>query len=153
MTSALEPYSRHFLNCCVYAPRYKVGWLTGAPLAGKTRLARALAAEHGWHYLDYTLDTGYFDMLITTISTYSPDDLIRDLWQWCRACPAAVLICDHLDALLATWSGAQRRVFVARLSQAQDLPCGVMIVTHLLTCRDFTFLRSEVQQTCIHLQE
>lgn len=153
MTNELERFSAHFLDCCVYAPRYRVGWLTGAPLAGKTTLARALAREHGWHYLDYTLDAGYFDMLATTISTYGPDDLVRDLRQWCRACVAPVLICDHLDALLATWSHDQRHVFVARLSQQQYLPCGVIVVTHLLRCQELASLRPELSRACIHLEE
>ncbi len=153
MMNQQERFSAHFLAYCVHAPRYKVGWLTGAPLVGKTRLARNLAAEHGWHYLDYTLDAGYFETLTTTISTYAPDDLVRDLRQWCGACGAPVLICDHLDALLATWSHDQRRVFVARLSQEQYLPCGLIVVTHLLRCQELAFLRPELSRACIHLEE
>lgn len=134
MTSVLKHAMEQFQWCCIQQPRYRVAWLTGMPLSGKTYLARQIAAQCGWHYLDYTLTPGYFDTLTTTIATYHPENFLQALQSWIHTCPAPVLIVDELDALLATWSNDQRRVWASKVSRMTALPCGVLLVSHLLDC-------------------
>jgi hypothetical protein len=120
MTILLERTTQQ-LQWCFQQPRYKVAWLTGPPLSAKTALARQLSTTHGWHYLDYTLTAGYFDTLKPTISTYHPEPLLADMHVWVKTCPAPVLVVDELDALLATWSPDQRRVWASRASRMSYL--------------------------------
>lgn len=153
MNEQFDSISQHFVRHCIHATRYRVGWLTGIPCSGKTTLARSLAEVHQWQYIDYTLDEGYLDALTTEISSYTLDDLVRDIRMWCDKCCAPVLIIDHIDAILTTWAYDQRRVWVNRLCQQQYLPCGLIVVSHLFTCEDFAFLRPELQQSCIYISE
>lgn len=132
MTPLFQRATQHVQWSCIQQPRYRVAWLIGPPMSGKTTLARQLSETHAWQYLDYTLTPGYFDRLTTTIEHYLPDNLLSALQTWVHACAAPVLIVDELDALLATWSPEQRRVWASKASRLPNLPCGVLIVTHLL---------------------
>ncbi len=137
---------------CVHEPRYRVAWLTGPPLSGKTLLARRLCDAHGWHYLDYTLTPGYFDALADTIATYRAEDLIAAVKGWCATCVARVLVVDELDAVLTTWSLDQRDVWANQVSRLAYLSCGVVLVTHLFSCtRLATFLPDGGQRSCLTL--
>lgn len=137
---------------CVHEPRYRVAWLTGPPLSGKTLLARRLCDAHGWHYLDYTGTPGYFDTLADTLATYRPDDLTAALQSWCAGCAAPVLVVDEIDSVLAIWFHDQRSVWANRVSRLPYLSCGVVIVTHLFTCDTLaTFLPDGSQRCCLTL--
>lgn len=120
------------LTRCFQQPRYRVAWLTGSACSGKSALARRLCEAYGWRYLNYTLTPGHFDQLRNSIATYQPGDLVAALRAWCAACPAPALVVDELDALLACWSSDQRRQWAAQTSRLAYLPCGVLLVTHLL---------------------
>lgn len=152
MTDLFAHANRQLTAWCVHEPRYRVAWLTGPPLSGKTILAQRLCAEHGWHYLDYTGTPGYFDTLADTIATYRPDNLVQAVTTWCDTCPAPVLVVDELDAVLATWSLDQRTVWANRVSRLPYLPCGVVIVTHLCTCTTLSpVLPDGGQRSCLSL--
>jgi hypothetical protein len=152
MTDLFTHAGRQFTACCVTEPRYRVAWLTGPPLSGKTTLAQRLCERHGWHYLDYTSTPGYFDTLADTIATYRPDDLTAALQSWCAECAAPVLVVDEIDAILATWSHDQRTVWANRVSRMPYLACGIIIVTHLFPCTTLaTFLPDGGQRCCLTL--
>ncbi len=132
MNISFQQASAQIERCCIQQPRYRVAWLTGAPLSGKTGLAQRLCETNGWQYLNYTLTPGYFDALAPIIATYQPYDLIAALQNWCAACTESVLVMDELDALLACWSFDQRRTWAGQVSRLAYLPCGLLLVTHLL---------------------
>lgn len=132
MNISLEQASAQIERCCIQQPRYRVAWLTGAPMSGKTWLAQRLCETHDWQYLNYTLTPGYFDALAVSIATYQPHDLLTALQAWCAACTKPVLVVDELDALLACWSFDQRRTWAGQASRLAYLPRGVLLVTHLL---------------------
>ena len=111
--------------------RYRTAWIIGAPLTGKTTLARQLCTHFGWRYLNYTLDEGYFDQLQGRLETYQPEDLCHELRRWSAATTQTILIVDELDALLSCWQPQQRRSFVHRASRLPELPCGLILVSNL----------------------
>lgn len=128
----IEQASAQIERCCLHQPRYRVAWLTGPPHSGKTAFVQRLCETHDWFYLNYTLTPGYFDALTMSIVTYQPGDLLAALHSWCSKCPNPVLVVDELDALLACWSFEQRRLWASQASRLAYLPCGLLLVTHLL---------------------
>lgn len=130
MTFQLELASSHLLACCSQ-PRYRTAWIIGAPLSGKSTLARQLCEQNNWHYLNYTLEPGYFDQLQGHLETYQPDDLLNNLREWCAACDRAMLLIDEIDSILACWSFDQRRFFATRASRLASLPRGLVLVSNL----------------------
>jgi hypothetical protein len=129
MISLLDRAGLHFLTCCSQ-PRYRTAWLIGSPLSGKTTLARQLCGLHKWQYINYTLDQGFFDVLQSNLETYQPVDLLNELSTWCAAY-RSILVIDEIDALLATWSIDQRRLFVTRASRLPNVPYGLILVSNL----------------------
>jgi hypothetical protein len=130
MTSLLESAGLHFLACCSQ-PRYRTAWLIGSPLSGKTTLARQLCDLHKWRYLNFTLDLGFFDALQDHLETYQPADLLNDLRMWCATYEQSILLVDEIDAVLATWSVDQRRLFATRASRLPNLSYGLILVSNL----------------------
>lgn len=131
MSDLFAQASERFSACCVKAPRYKVAWLVGpAQRSHKTLLAQQLCQRHGWQYVNYTLDPGYFDALADCIERYQPSQLVTAIRDWCQACTAPVLVLDELDAVLATWQPNQRRTWAGIVARLQYLPCGLIIVSH-----------------------
>lgn len=152
MTDYLKQATHQFIASCMESPRYRVAWLTGPPMSRKTALARQLCEQQAWQYLDYTCTPGYFDVLVDTISAYGPEQLTDDLQAWCRNCSAPVLVIDEIDSILAIWSSDQRIVWANRVSRLPYLPCGVLLVTHLLDCTALSrFLADNGQYSCLHL--
>lgn len=132
MNDELDQAAVEQLRRCVHQPRYRVAWLVGPPRRGKTRFARAIAQQQGWRYLDYTLTPGYFDTLQTTIAAYQPAELVAAIQAWCEQTTASVLVVDELDALLACWTLVQRKVWASQMARLAYLPCGLLLVTHVL---------------------
>lgn len=130
MTSLLEHAGMHLLNYCSQ-PRYRTAWLIGSPLSGKTTLARQLCDLHQWRYLNYTLEQGFFDAIEGQLDTYQPTDLVDDLRTWCAVYYQSILVVDELDAVLATWSAEQRRLFATRASRLPNLSSGLILVSNL----------------------
>jgi hypothetical protein len=63
-----------------------------------------------------------------------------------------VLIVDEIDAVLATWTLDQRTFWANQVSRLTYLSCGVIIVTHLLSCSMLTaFLPDGGQHSCLNL--
>lgn len=120
------------LQWCVQQSRYRVAWLVGAPRRGKTRFARAITQQQHWRYLEYTLTPGYFDTLEQTIAAYQPTELVDSIREWCDRTTEPVLVVDELDAVLATWDNHQRKTWANAVARLAYLPCGLLIVTHLL---------------------
>ncbi|MEI7768853.1 MAG: AAA family ATPase [Chloroflexales bacterium] len=139
MNIHLERAGSHFLACCSQ-PRYRTAWLIGAPLSGKTTLARQLCKTHGWRYLNHTLEPGYFDALADHLETYQPADLLRDLRAWCAASDRPVLLVDEIDAILATWPSDQRRLFATQASRLSELAHGLVLVSNLFEVDTLTQL-------------
>jgi len=134
MSDILERAGRQFTSCCVQELRYRVAWLIGAPQQShKTILATQLCKQHGWHYLDYTLTPGHFDVLADTIAHYQPQEFTQAITEWCQHCRYPVLVLDEIDALLATWDASQRRIWVGLTARLQYLPCGLILVSHFFT--------------------
>jgi hypothetical protein len=139
MTLLLERAGLHLLACCSQ-PRYRTAWLLGLPLSGKTTLARRLCEVYNWRYLNYTLEQGFFDALQDRLETYQPADYLRDLHAWCSASTQPILVVDEIDAVLATWSFDQRRLFATRASRLPDLPHGLVLVSNLFEVDTLTSL-------------
>jgi hypothetical protein len=125
----VEQASKSFTRFCIDEQRYRVAWLTGTPYTGKSTLARQLQTRNAWGYLNYTLETGYFDQLADTVQSYQPETFIVAIKQWCEQCSCPVLIIDELDGLLATWSVEQRRAWASEASRLRELACGLILVT------------------------
>lgn len=130
MNSLLERAGLLFLACCSQ-PRYRTAWLIGAPLSGKTMLARQLCEAHNWRYLNYTLEAGFFDALADHLETYQPIDFLNDIRTWSAESNQSVLLVDEIDAVLATWSFDQRRLFATQASRLPDLVHGLVLVSNL----------------------
>ncbi|GAA5528867.1 hypothetical protein [Herpetosiphon gulosus] len=137
MNSRFETAKTQFIKCCVDQPRYRVAWLIGKPLSGKSKLAQELSTILNWHYINYTTTLGYFDSLRLTIASYQPLDFIKAIQSWCMNTQSEVLILDEIDALLACWSNDQRRVWISQIARLTGLPCGLILVSHLV---DYTVL-------------
>ena len=136
MSDLFSKASERFIACCIKEPRYRVAWLVGLPQRSrKTLLARQLQEHLGWHYLDYTLEPGYFDTLADSIDSYQPSQLVTAIRDWCAACAAPVLVLDEIDAVLATWNRNQRRTWAGLVARLQYLPCGLIIVSHFFDQR------------------
>lgn len=134
MSDLLIQASQQFTRACIEAPRYRVGWLVGAPQRSrKTLLARQLCERNDWHYLDYTDTPGYFDALADSIHAYQPSQFVTAIRGWCDACTAPVLVLDEIDALLATWTRTQRRNWAGLMARLQYLPRGLIVVSHFFT--------------------
>lgn len=117
---------------CFRRPRYRVAWLVGPPQSNKTLIASRLCHELGWHYLNYTLQPGYFDSLTDQIETYQYIQFCADIAQWSRQSPASVLVLDEIDSLLAYWSVEQRSLWASAISRSTSLELdrGVLLVSH-----------------------
>jgi hypothetical protein len=138
MTNALiKQAATTFLACCSQ-PRYRTAWLLGSPLVGKTLLAQQLCVTYKWHYLNYTLDAGFFDLLESQLETYQPHELLSEIRRWCATCKEPILFVDEIDALLAVWSSEQRRLFAYQASRLPNLSCGLILVTNFF---DITLLK------------
>ncbi len=111
--------------------RYRTAWIIGAPLTGKSTLARQLCTHFGWCYLNYTLDEGCFDQLQGRLETYQPEDLCYELRRWSATTTQPILVVDELDAVLSCWQPQQRRSFAHRASRLPELPCGLILVSNL----------------------
>lgn len=152
MTDLFDRASEKFQYCCVKQPRYRLAWLVGPPVCGKSILARQLCEHFGWAYLNYTLTSGYFDTLNETISSYQPANLIDALKNWCQGCATPVLVVDEIDAVLATWDHQQRYTWAALASRLQWLPCGVVVVSHFFEHRSLAdYLPDHDQRYCLDL--
>jgi hypothetical protein len=151
MTELLTVASAQYSDCC-FRQRYRVAWLTGTPMSGKSALARRLCEHHNWRYLNYTLTPGYFDALAPPISTYQPDQLIAALQDWASNCDAPVLVVDELDALLASWSSDQRHAWANKASRLPYAACGLILVSHFFNCSTLIrYLPDKDQRYCLDL--
>lgn len=153
MNNFLQEATTQFTACCIEQPRYRVGWLVGVPQRSyKTQLARQLCRTNNWHYLDYTLEQGYFDALADRIEYYQPDDLVKAVCEWCEACLKPVLVIDEIDSILAIWTHTQRLIWAGRVARLQNLPCGVIIVSHFFTCHQLRdYLPDRDLRYCLEL--
>jgi len=142
MSTLLERAGAQLAACC-NQPRYRTAWILGAPLAGKSTLARQLCERYSWQYLNYTLEPGYFDLLQGRLETYQPDDLLSDLRSWVGACERPILLVDELDATLACWPVDQRRLFAHQASRLPDLPHGLVLASGLFDEATFFSLLPE----------
>jgi hypothetical protein len=129
MNVLLERVGSHLLACCSQ-PRYRTAWLIGSPLSGKTTLSRQLCETYNWRYINYTMEPGFFDVLHDHLETYQPADFLNDLRTWCTTYDRSVLLIDEIDAILATWSFNQQRLFATQASRLPDLPHGLILVSN-----------------------
>jgi hypothetical protein len=129
MSDILDRAGSHLLACC-NQPRYRTAWLVGPPLSGKTTLARRICSVYGWHYVNYVLEPGYFDVLQDRIESYQPGDLEHDIRTWCTE-HNRMLVIDEIDAVLATWPIDQRQLFVWKVSRIPDISHGLILVSNL----------------------
>lgn len=151
---AIQQAQQHLIRCCEHQPRYRVAWLVGPPLSGKTQLAQQLSESRGWRYLDYTLTPGHFDALRTRITAYQPDDFVSDIRGWCEQHTTPALVVDRIDSILACWSFDQRRVWVSRIARLTGLPCGLLLCTHILNRSILSpFLPDRDQRYCVTFEE
>lgn len=138
MKPSFETAKAQFIKCCVDQPRYRVAWLIGKPLSGKSKLVQELSTTLNWQSINYTTTPGYFDFLQSTIASYQPLDFIQAIQCWSINTQSEVLIIDEIDALLACWSTDQRRVWMSQIARLTGLSCGLILVSHLI---DYTVLR------------
>jgi hypothetical protein len=141
MTDLLSRASAQFTACCIEQQRYRVAWLVGLPQRSrKSLLAQQLCTRNGWHYLNFTLEPGYFDTLAANISDYQPARLVADLQEWCERSSAPVLLVDEIDAVLATWDRRRRRNWAGLVARLQYLPRGLILVSHFFTANELVEL-------------
>jgi len=75
--------------------------LYGAPLSGKTSIAKEVAKSLKGKYIDLMEDK--LSMLNPKLGLYSPSDFIQDINIWAKQTDS-LLVIDEIEALLDTWT-------------------------------------------------
>lgn len=110
--------------------------LYGAPLSGKTFIAKEIARNFKGKYIDLLKDK--LIMLNSKLDLYSPSDFKRDIYTWAKQADT-LLIIDEIEALLDTWTKDQNENLLKLLSGLGGrMCCPVLIASRLnLLYEDF----------------
>lgn len=135
---------------CNPQARYRVLWLVGKPLSGKTTIVHHLCSVQGWRYINFTLDSGFLDILTGREEMYLPENFIVDFSEWCSNTQEDVIIFDEIEALLALWSREQQEFFVRKIGRNTRLPVGVVFVTRIFTPQQLNKTLSDIHQDHIY---
>jgi hypothetical protein len=134
----LEPQFYNILNKLgEYARQpsaYRVCVLCGAPLSGKTTVAKELSEKLGGKYIDVLKDE--LGELEPGLPLYKPNDFKRDMGRWSKEIDS-LLVVDEVEPLLDTWPREEQKNLFKLVSKWRT-DCVILIVTRFnLPYEDF----------------
>jgi len=128
-------YKKSFINNIIIeikeyisAPSaYRVFILFGAPLSGKTTIAKEICKELDGKYVDLLKDK--LNTINPKLGRYLPLDFKRDINLWAKE-TESLLVIDEIEALFDTWTqGKQEDLF--KLISRLRIDSVVLIITRL----------------------
>lgn len=113
---------------CMKKERYKVMFVIGSPLSGKTTLATEIAETLDAEYIDH-LQEVLTKIESPALGAYSPIDFREYLQKKGNSSPKEALIIDEVKWLIATWSQKQRKELSRLLSFLETKSVIILVVT------------------------
>ena len=132
----LQALADRIRQVCKSQARFRALWIVGPSRSGKTTLCREVCLQMGWHYVNFTLDPGYFDSLLNKEKVYRPEDFLGSLRSWCVACPCDILVLDEIEPMLGLWTSTVQKDFFITVGKAPRLKKGVVLVTRLYASQE-----------------
>lgn len=104
---------------------YRVFILIGAPLSGKTKIAKEIRKKLGGKYVDLLKDK--LNMISPKLGRYSPLDFKHDINLWTKE-TESLLVVDEIEALFDTWEQEKQEDLLKLLSRLRTESV-VLIIT------------------------
>jgi len=128
-------YKKSFINNIIIeikeyirAPSaYRVFILFGAPISGKTTIAKEICKELDGKYVDLLKDK--LNMISPKLGRYSPLDFKHDINLWAKE-TESLLVIDEIEALFDTWTQGKQEDFFKLISRLR-IDSVVLIITRL----------------------
>lgn len=150
MEDVARAFEMRVRNVCKTQSRYRVLWVVGEPLVGKTTLCQHVCKHQRWRYINFTLDVGFFDSLIGREETYRPVDFLADLFNWCASTIEELIVFDEIEPLLGLWNWDQQELFFRLIGREPSLKTGVVLVTHTRTAQQLCATLSDMSQDHVY---
>ncbi len=129
-------YKKSFINDIIIrvkeymrAPSaYRVFILFGAPISGKTTIAKEICKELNGEYVDLFKDK--LNTMSPKLGRYSPLEFKHDINLWAKE-TESLLVVDEIEALFDTWTQEKQEDFFKLISRLRTHSV-VLIVTRLI---------------------
>ena len=106
---------------------YRVFVLFGAPISGKTTIAKEICKELDGEYVDLLKDK--LNTMSPSLGRYSPLDFKRDINLWAKEAES-LLVIDEIEALFDTWTNEKQKDLFKLVSRLRT-DSVVLIITRL----------------------
>lgn len=106
---------------------YRVFILFGAPISGKTTIAKEIRKELGGKYVDLLEDK--LNTMSPKLGRYSPLDFKHDIDLWAKEAES-LLVIDEIEALFDTWTNEKQEDLLKLVSRLRT-DSVVLIITRL----------------------
>jgi len=106
---------------------YRVFILFGAPISGKTTIAKEILKQFDGEYIDLLKDK--LDKISPKLGRYSPLDFKNDINLWTKE-TESLLIIDEIEALFDTWTREKQEDLFKLISKMRT-DSVVIIITRL----------------------
>jgi len=106
---------------------YRVFVLFGAPISGKTTIAKEICKELDGEYVDLLKDK--LNTMSPNLGRYSPLDFKRDINLWAKEAES-LLVIDEIEALFDTWTNEKQKDLFKLVSRLRT-DSVVLIITRL----------------------